>query len=177
LRARPLAELRAAASPKLALTVGQHNDEEDGTVDSCCHKREHQSGYRFGRIRSLDMDRNLCRHRYLRGIPRSQTFVVQVQARPARRVLGTRTIPPTNERSLFTFGTIVTIHRFGLLDRTSWTDRTMPKNLEPFKLISAGCPRYWALRQRRASTGLVVSTVCTMTSSGQARTRYQSNLD
>jgi hypothetical protein len=53
----------------------------------------------------------------------------------------------------------------------------MPKNLEPFKLNSTGRPRYWAKRQRRASTGLVISTVCTMTSSGQARTRYQSNLN
>jgi hypothetical protein len=53
----------------------------------------------------------------------------------------------------------------------------MPKNLEPFKINSAGRPRYWAPRQRRATAGLVVSTVCTMTSSGQARTRYQSNLN
>jgi len=64
-------------------------------------------------------------------------------------------------------GTIVTIHRGGVQDRSSWTARTVPKNLEPFKLSSAGRPRYWALRQRRASTGVVISTVCTMTSSGQ----------
>ena len=44
----------------------------------------------------------------------------------------------------------------------------MPKNLDPFKLSSAVRPLYWARRQRRASTELVVSTVCTMTSSGQA---------
>jgi hypothetical protein len=44
----------------------------------------------------------------------------------------------------------------------------MPKNLDPFKLSSAGRPRYWAHRQRRASTELLVSTVCTMTSFGQA---------
>ena len=62
-------------------------------------------------------------------------------------------------------------------DRSSWTDRTMPKNLEPFKLSSAGRPRYWALRQRRASTELVVSTVCTITSSGQARGQYQSSVN
>jgi hypothetical protein len=71
-------------------------------------------------------------------------------------------------RGFSAVGTIVTIHRGGVQDRSSWTARTTPKNLEPFKLSSAGRPRYWALRQRRASTGLVISTVCTMTSSGQA---------
>jgi hypothetical protein len=69
-----------------------------------------------------------------------------------------------------TVGTIVTIHRCGQLDRSSWTDRTMPKNLDPFKLSSAARPLYWARRQRVASRKLVVSTVCTMTSSGHART-------
>jgi hypothetical protein len=59
---------------------------------------------------------------------------------------------------------IVTIHRCGKQDRSSWTDRTTPKNLEPFTLSSAGRPRYCALRQRLASTELVVSIVCTMTS-------------
>jgi len=63
-----------------------------------------------------------------------------------------------------TIGTTVTIHCGGLLDRSSWTDRTMPKNLEPLRLSPAGCPRYWAKRQRRASTAFVISTVCTMTS-------------
>ena len=67
-----------------------------------------------------------------------------------------------------TIGTIVTIHRRGPRDRSSWTDRTMPKNFDPFKLSSAVRPKYWALRQRRASTELLVSTVCTMTSFGQA---------
>ena len=67
-----------------------------------------------------------------------------------------------------TIGTIVTIHRCGMLNRSSWTDRTMPKIFDPFKLSSAVRPQYWARRQRRASTELVVSTVCTMTSSGQA---------
>src|SRR5258708_2430672 len=67
-----------------------------------------------------------------------------------------------------TVGTIVTIHRRGLRDRSSWTDRTMPKNFNPFKLSSAVRPLYWARRHRRASTELLVSTVCTMTSSGQA---------
>jgi hypothetical protein len=67
-----------------------------------------------------------------------------------------------------TVGTIVTIHRRGLRDGSSWTDRTMPKNFDPFKLSSAVRPKYWALRQRRASTELLVSTVCTMTSFGQA---------
>ena len=80
-------------------------------------------------------------------------------------------------RGFSAVGTIVTIHRGGAQDRSSWTARTVPKNLEPFKLSSAGRPRYWTKRQRRASTGLVISTVCTMTSSGQARTRYQSNLN
>jgi hypothetical protein len=44
----------------------------------------------------------------------------------------------------------------------------MPKIFDPFKLSSTVRPLYWAQRQRRASTELVVSTVCTMTSSGQA---------
>jgi hypothetical protein len=43
-----------------------------------------------------------------------------------------------------TVGTIATIHRRGLRDRSSWTDRTMPKNLDPFKLSSAARPLYWA---------------------------------
>ena len=68
-----------------------------------------------------------------------------------------------------TAGTIVTIHRCGLRDRSSWTDRTMPKNLDPFKLSSAARPLYWARRQRVASRKLLVSIVCTMTSSGQVR--------
>jgi len=67
-----------------------------------------------------------------------------------------------------TVGTIVTIHRCGLRDRSSWTDRTMPKIFDPFKLSSAVRPLYWARRQRWASAELLVSTVCTMTSSGQA---------
>jgi hypothetical protein len=62
----------------------------------------------------------------------------------------------------------VTIHRWGLQDRSSWTDRTMPKTLDPFKLSSTARPLYWARRQRVASRKLFVSTVCTMTSSGQA---------
>jgi len=44
----------------------------------------------------------------------------------------------------------------------------MPKNFDPFKLSSAVRPLCWARRHRRASTELLVSTVCTMTSSGQA---------
>jgi hypothetical protein len=39
-------------------------------------------------------------------------------------------------------GTTVMIHRGGLVDGSSNTDRTMPKNLEPFRLSSAGSPRY-----------------------------------
>jgi len=65
-----------------------------------------------------------------------------------------------------TVGTIVTIHRCGLRDRSSWTDRTMPKNLDPFKLSSATRPLYRARRQRVASRKLLVSTVCKVTSSG-----------
>jgi hypothetical protein len=60
---------------------------------------------------------------------------------------------------------IVTIHRIGLEERSSWTDRTTPKNLEPFKLSSAARPLYWARRQRVASRKLLVSIVCKMTSS------------
>src|SRR5207248_11239305 len=50
---------------------------------------------------------------------------------------------PTRE-GFSTVGTIVTIHRCGLRDRSSWTDRTKPKNLDPFKLSSAARPLYWA---------------------------------
>src|SRR5882724_7469829 len=64
---------------------------------------------------------------------------------------------PTRGR-FCTVGTIVIIHRCGLRDRSSWTDRTMPKNLDPFKLSSVARPLYWARRQRLASTELVVST-------------------
>jgi len=39
-------------------------------------------------------------------------------------------------------GTTVTIHRGGPVDESSRTDRTMPKNLEPFRFSFAGCPRY-----------------------------------
>jgi hypothetical protein len=67
-----------------------------------------------------------------------------------------------------TVGTIVIIHRCGQLD--SRTDRTMPKNLDPFKLSTAARPLYWARRQRVASRKLLISTVCTMTSSGHACT-------
>ena len=74
-------------------------------------------------------------------------------------------------------GTIVTIHRRGMPDRSSWTDRTVPKNLDPFKVNSTARPIYWARRQRVASRKLLVSTVCTMTSSGQARGGYQSNIN
>ena len=76
-----------------------------------------------------------------------------------------------------TVGTIVTIHRCGLRDRSSWTDRTMPKNLDPFKLSSAARPPYWARRQRVASRKLLVSTVCTMTSSGQAAHSISQNIN
>src|SRR6516164_6754597 len=47
-------------------------------------------------------------------------------------------------RGFSAVGAIVTIHRGGVQDRSSWTARTVPKNLEPFKLSSAGRPRYWA---------------------------------
>src|SRR5713226_2190918 len=76
--------------------------------------------------------------------------------------------------SFCTVGTIVTIHRCGLRDRSSWTDRTMPKNFDPFKLSSAVRPLYWARRQRWASAELLVSTVCTMTfvGNGERRNRF-----
>jgi hypothetical protein len=50
---------------------------------------------------------------------------------------------PTNG-GFSTIGTIVTIHRRGTRDRSSWTDRTVPKNFDPFKLSSAVRPLYWA---------------------------------
>jgi len=53
----------------------------------------------------------------------------------------------------------------------------MPKNLDPFKLSSTARPLYWARRQRVASRKLLVSTICTMTSSGQARAQYQSDVN
>jgi hypothetical protein len=56
---------------------------------------------------------------------------------------------------------IVTIHRGGLLDGSSLTDRTTPKIVDPFKVSAAACPLYWARRQRWASMELLVSTVCT----------------
>src|SRR6266404_4635488 len=77
-------------------------------------------------------------------------------------------LPQPTRGGFSNIGTIVTIHRGGTRDRSSRTDRTMPKNFDPFKLSSAVRPLYWALRQRRASTELLVSTVCTMTSFGQA---------
>jgi hypothetical protein len=53
----------------------------------------------------------------------------------------------------------------------------MPKNLNPFKLSATARPAYCARRQRVASRKLFVSIVRTMTSSGQALTRYQPNLN
>jgi hypothetical protein len=79
--------------------------------------------------------------------------------------LNFRSIPPTNERGLlYRWHDRDNPHRCGLRDRSCWTDRTKPKNFDPFKLSSAVRPVYWARRQRRPSTELL----CTMTSSGSA---------
>jgi hypothetical protein len=90
-----------------------------------------------------------------------------------RKVRGRELYRQPTRGGFSTVGTIVTIHRLALQDRSSWTERTMPKNPEPFKLTCAACPLYWARRQRAASRKLLVSTVCTrtsMTSSDHART-------
>ena len=54
----------------------------------------------------------------------------------------------------------VMIHRLGVLDLSSMTDRTMPVIVDPIKLNRALPPRYWAMRARLASIGSVVSTDC-----------------
>ena len=41
-------------------------------------------------------------------------------------------------------GTTVTIHRVGLLDLSSLTERIMPVTGTPFKIILNLSPRYWA---------------------------------
>jgi hypothetical protein len=55
----------------------------------------------------------------------------------------------------------VTIHRGAPPDRSSLTDRTRPKNVDPLKVSAVGYPLYWARRQRCASTESVVSIFCT----------------
>ncbi len=57
-------------------------------------------------------------------------------------------------------GTTETIQRVGLLDLTSITERTIPVTRNPFNITIAFWPPYWARRQRRASTGSVISKVC-----------------
>jgi hypothetical protein len=42
------------------------------------------------------------------------------------------------------FSTTVTVHRVGLLDLTSITDRTIPVTGDPFNITVAFSPRYWA---------------------------------
>jgi hypothetical protein len=59
-------------------------------------------------------------------------------------VLGRELYRQPRRGAFSTVGTIVTIHRCGLQDRSSWTDRTTPKNFDPFKLSSAARPLYWA---------------------------------
>jgi hypothetical protein len=54
----------------------------------------------------------------------------------------------------------VTIHRLGVLDLTSTTDRTIPVIVDPINLNRALPPRYWAKRARLASIGSVVSIDC-----------------
>jgi hypothetical protein len=51
----------------------------------------------------------------------------------------------------------VTVQRPGLLDGCSFTERTMPVTGNPFNITVVVIPRYCANRQRRASTGLVIS--------------------
>ena len=41
-------------------------------------------------------------------------------------------------------GTTVTVHRIGLLDLTSITERTIPVTGNPFNITVAFSPRYWA---------------------------------
>ena len=53
----------------------------------------------------------------------------------------------------------VMIHRLGVLDLSSMTDRTMPVIVDPIKLNRALPPRYWAKRARLASIGSIVSIV------------------
>ena len=91
--------------------------------------------------------------------------------------LGRKLYRQPTRRGFSAVGTIVTIHRGGVQDRSSWTARTMPKNLEPFKLSSAGRPRYWAMRQRRASTGVGYFDCLHDDLIWSDRTRYQSNLN
>jgi hypothetical protein len=62
---------------------------------------------------------------------------------------------------------IVTIHLGAPADRSSLTDRTTPKIVDPLKVSAVGCPLYWARRQRCASTESLVSTVCMGTSADQ----------
>ena len=59
------------------------------------------------------------------------------------------------------FGMIVTIHRGALPDRSSLTDRTRPKTVDPLSFSAVVSPLYWARRQRWASLESLVSTVCT----------------
>jgi hypothetical protein len=54
----------------------------------------------------------------------------------------------------------VMIHRLGVLDLTSITDRTMPVIVDPINVNCALPPRYWAMRARLASIGSVVSIAC-----------------
>ncbi|MEO6783469.1 MAG: hypothetical protein ABI407_18470 [Bradyrhizobium sp.] len=54
----------------------------------------------------------------------------------------------------------VMIHRLGLFDLTSLTDRTTPLIVIPINVNCELPPRYWAMRARLASTGSVVSIVC-----------------
>ena len=66
----------------------------------------------------------------------------------------------TNWAVTFCTAMRVTIHRVGLLDLSSSTDRTYPVSVDPISVNRAFCPRYWAIRARLASTGSVVSNFC-----------------
>jgi hypothetical protein len=62
--------------------------------------------------------------------------------------------------STYPMSATVTVHRVGLLDITSIIEPTIPATGNPFNITIAFSPRYWAYRQRRASRGSVISTVC-----------------
>lgn len=58
------------------------------------------------------------------------------------------------------FETTVTLQRSALPDPTVITEWTIPVTEMPFNVTVAIMPRYWAMRQRRASNGSVISIAC-----------------
>ena len=71
--------------------------------------------------------------------------------------------------TLGSLGTIVIIHRAGISDLLSSTDRTRPVTVEPPDLAVAFLPLNWAMRKRRTSFWSVVSNV------NMARSRWLRN--